>query len=149
MSRTTTQLYGVTLAVVVIDQLSKWLADTQGVAIVNQGVSFGLFSLLPPSALTISLILMLCFVWYSYRSAWQRQPLASSLFFGGGISNVIDRVMIGGVRDWLPVPFFNLQNNFADYAIAFGLLWLLLFGLRKSYNQTLASEPKGYKIDDV
>lgn len=128
------------LAVIFLDQISKFLAGRESSVLLNEGVSFGLFTLLPSAALTVLLFLMIAAVWYPYRFAWKRQPIASGLFFGGGIANLLDRMYLGGVRDWLPVPFLNLHNNIADYAIAIGLIWLLIFGLRKSYYHSLEDE---------
>jgi len=57
---------------------------------------------------------------------WPQHPVAATLILAGAISNLIDRIVWGGVIDWLSVPIFNLKNNLADWAIFVGLSWLIL-----------------------
>ena len=45
-----------------------------------------------------------------------------SLMLGGALSNLGERLLIGHVIDWIPVPFMNLQYNLADIAISLGAL---------------------------
>lgn len=45
------------------------------------------------------------------------QGIFTGLFIGGAVSNIIDRIYFGGVRDWFPIPFVGLRNNLADWAI--------------------------------
>lgn len=59
--------------------------------------------------------------------------LATGLLLGGIWGNVFDRIFVGGVRDWLPVPgyelFFGLTlyNNLADWFLTLGcILWIYL-----------------------
>lgn len=112
------------LGVMVVDQLSKSLAASNGAGLLlNTGISFGWFteSVTVPLlfAVLIGIIIGLSFHY------WPRFPLAFGLFFGGVMSNVLDRMIHGGVRDWLPVPFFELYNNFADWAIVIGIIILI------------------------
>jgi len=41
----------------------------------------------------------------------------SGIFFGAGISNIVDRLFFGGVRDWLLIPVVGWRNNVADYLL--------------------------------
>lgn len=58
--------------------------------------------------------------------------LAWALVWGGGLANWLDRLIYGGVRDIWPIYGTNLKNNFADYALTFGIIWLMIDELRKS-----------------
>ena len=49
-----------------------------------------------------------------------------SLMLGGALSNLGERLLIGHVIDWIPVPFMNLQYNLADVCIAIGALIVFL-----------------------
>lgn len=124
--------------IVTVDQLSKIWAVAAGQISYNTGVSLGLFSVLPARYLTIILVVVMLLVGWLYRSEWRTLPIASGLFFGGGVSNLIDRVLFSGVRDWLPVPYLSIYNNLADYAIALGLIVVLASSLRKTYSQEVA-----------
>jgi len=147
------------LAVALLDQASKWLvmerlfglpfSPSPGalpwaearpvtdffnmVTVWNRGVSFGLFNsgaplapwLLSLMALGIASILA---VWL-YRTRSPACGLALGAVIGGAVGNVIDRIRLGAVFDFLDFhvlgwhwPAFNL----ADAAISCGVVLLLL-----------------------
>ena len=59
---------------------------------------------------------------------------AVAAIVGGGIGNLVDRVQLGAVRDFLNVGIGSLRTgifNVADMAITCGALWLLLSSFRK------------------
>jgi lipoprotein signal peptidase len=67
--------------------------------------------------------------------------IATALLLAGIWGNIFDRIFVGGVRDWLPVPayelFFGLTlyNNLADWFLTVGcILWiyLLFFKIKTS-----------------
>lgn len=127
--------------VILIDQATKWWIAQSVEISYNTGISLGLFSVLPATILTLILVGILVLVWWVFRAEWRALPLASGLFFGGGVSNVIDRVSMGSVRDWLPVPYLAIYNNVADYAIAIGLLLLLVHSLWRNYQTEIDPVP--------
>ena len=144
-------------AVALVDQLSKWwivervmdpprALEVTGffnlMLIYNRGVSFGLLdseaALLPwvLSGLAVAIVIGLV-VWLRHIEG--RWPgVAVGLIVGGAVGNVIDRLRLGAVIDFLDLhwagfhwPAFNL----ADSAITLGVVLLLvdgLFGRRKS-----------------
>lgn len=107
------------LLTLVIDQVSKYYARE---IILNQGVSFGLF---PSSLLTFALAGVLVIIALKFGKAFlSSSPVATGIFFGSSLSNLLDRVLYGGVRDFLWVPIFSVRNNLADWAIILSLIWL-------------------------
>lgn len=114
------------IAVIVADQVTKFLAGSWGWVSLNGGISFGLLENVPSYVLSLSLLIMIFVSWVVYRRAWQKEPLAAGFFLGGAVSNLIDRILWSGVRDWLPLPGTNLHNNLADYAILIGLALLIV-----------------------
>lgn len=115
-------LGGIVLALGV-DQISKYVAQQQVKIILNQGVSFGLFpGPLLPLATSLVLIVLGIYSWKVWRGA---AALPTGLLLGGAFSNLIDRLVYGGVRDFLPVPFLGINNNLADWCIVLSLLWIL------------------------
>lgn len=103
-----------------IDQLSKYLFFISVKSNFNLGISFG-FGKNFLSANLISLfifsLLLLLFFLLKKQQLWHWSLV---FFFAGGISNLIDRVIFGGVKDFL--PFLSLSNNLADYFIIIGLV---------------------------
>jgi signal peptidase II len=93
----------------------------------NYGITF---SLPFPQQITIILTLIFCAViaWWMVRSVRKGEwinALALSILLGGAIGNVLDRVILGFVRDWF-LFFGRSAVNFADGAIAAGGIWFLL-----------------------
>ena len=81
-------------------------------------------------AIAVSAVLV---VWLrrTPRGEW-RTALPLALVIGGALGNLIDRVRVGHVTDFIEVyhqqwswPAFNV----ADSAISVGAVWLILFGL--------------------
>lgn len=110
-------------AVVVLDQFSKFLAEKSQLVTLNPGISFGLFSGIPPIAMNIVVLVFLGGMYWWWRCYWQERPIVAGLFFGGAVSNILDRIIAGGVQDWLPIPGTSVHNNLADWAIFVGLVW--------------------------
>lgn len=108
--------------VILADQLTKKVAAEQLPITLNSGISFGLFKSVPGLVWCFVLGLILVWLWVAWRSTWQASPVGSGMFFGGALSNVLDRVRLDGVHDWLPLPFTTLRNNLADWAVIIGLI---------------------------
>ena len=67
------------------------------------------------------------------------------LFLAGGTSNLIDRVTLGRVIDFLNVGIGQLRTgifNVADMAIVAGVVILIVEGVRKTYTPAV-SNPMG------
>lgn len=120
----------VVLLVLIIDQVTKSIASLQGSVVLNTGVSFGMFN---SSWMTVALIVFYIWLFEWTCPRWHRQyPIATGLFLGGGLSNLVERVAIGGVRDFLSIPILSMSNNLADWAIFIGLAWILFRETQKS-----------------
>jgi signal peptidase II len=144
---------GLSLAaiVVLLDQLSKlWVVErltasrpflhiTEFFDIVlvrNRGVSFGLFNNDAAIngivfSLLAAVIVVVLLVWL-WRAPGTLLPAAIGLVIGGAIGNVIDRLRLGSVVDFLDFhlgawhwPAFNL----ADAAICIGVGLMVIDGL--------------------
>lgn len=131
--------------IVILDQASKWLAvqhlelgrsvPLPGhlfylTLVYNPGAAFGLLAHAAPFLVALTLALLVV-VWV-YRDKIARQPtslkLGLTLSLAGAVGNLIDRLRLGYVIDFLDVriwPVFNV----ADCGIVTGvivLFWLLL-----------------------
>jgi lipoprotein signal peptidase len=108
------------VVLVSVDQLTKYFSGSLDWLIFNSGISFGLLNGFG-GEVYIQLILLLVLFFVLHKSVMP--SLLKVLFLSGVISNTIDRLMLGGVvRDWLPIPFFNLKNNFADWYIFWAIV---------------------------
>lgn len=97
----------------------------------NTGMAFGLFRELGNFFIPIALAIMTAVLFY-YRALRGRAFLlrtALALQMGGALGNLLDRVRLGYVVDFIAVPGFSVFN-LADSAITVGvtaLILLLLF----------------------
>ena len=134
-------------AAVIIDQLSKYLVRTAdmvrptlalidtsilwqlpGVVALRRAENTGMaFSLFTGNALVLailSLVLVLGLsLWLLLRPDEQSRPLRVGLWMivGGGIGNLIDRIFLGSVTDFIEVLFVNFAIfNLADAFICIG-----------------------------
>lgn len=99
----------------------------------NEGVSFGMFAgwfsgrPLILAAIMMAIIVLLA-VWL-WRTRKRPQALALGAILGGALSNVVDRLRIGAVVDYLDFHVWDHHwpaFNFADATIVCGVAILLL-----------------------
>lgn len=110
------------LLITVFDQISKILIKLLGFKIVcNKGIAFGLGRDATAIALVVLIIVFGLLVWTKERHL----KISLALIFAGGASNLIDRIFLGCVRDFIRVGIFP-AFNLADSAITVGVLLLLL-----------------------
>ena len=103
--------------------------------VLNQGMAFSLLSgkqlfLIVAS----SAALLLVAYWLFFRSRNNRlQQAALILVLGGGIGNLIDRVLNGEVVDYINLLFMQFAVfNFADICVCVGVgLWVLVIFLEE------------------
>ena len=126
----------------------------------NTGVAFGMFQALPGGRIILTLIAMLAFglvLYYLHKTdpAHTRMQVTLGLVGGGAIGNLIDRILHGGVTDFLvfnlgiwpfnPWPAFNI----ADAALVVGVALMALDMLKpqKTASATAAgsADPAGGK----
>ena len=140
---------GVALVAIILDQISKplmrdWLSAgdvdvTSFLSLVsawNKGVGFSLLTMsqaygpyiLSAGALTIAAVML----FWLFRATRLLPALSLGLIIGGALGNVIDRLRLGAVFDFIDVhvagyhwPAFNL----ADSALSIGVALLIIDGL--------------------
>lgn len=143
-------IYILSLIVIVLDQLTKGLMLVyipQGtsvtvcpffnlVSVRNRGISFSMFSgnstLMPWILTAVALAFCIGIVVWLGREKDRRVRVGLALILGGAIGNIIDRVRLGAVVDFLDFyigeyhwPAFNI----ADSAICIGVVLILILTL--------------------
>ncbi len=137
-------LYMIAIIVIALDQLIKWLVVTHMVlnqAIVmipgvvdlfyiqNDGAAFSLFINQRILLIVVSLLVMAVIVFIERRHAVRKwdQLVALGLLLGGAAGNLVDRVHLGYVIDYVYLPFIRFPVfNLADSAIVVSMFYLLL-----------------------
>jgi signal peptidase II len=140
----------------VLDQWTKWLVELHlgshaSVDLIpnflsltyvrNTGVAFGLFAAHDQFSGTLMLtvlgLLALSFVgYYFWRLATSERVLllALALVIGGAVGNLVDRIMNGGVTDFIDFYYGTYHwhtFNVADSAITVGIFLMILGSLRQ------------------
>ena len=103
--------------------------------VLNQGMAFSLLSgkqLFLIVATSAALILVAYELFFRSRGKLLQQ-IAFILVLGGGIGNLIDRVLNGEVVDYINLLFMNFAVfNFADICVCVGVaLWVLVIFLEE------------------
>ena len=93
----------------------------------NSGIAFGLFANSTATVILLTTIAVTAMVVFFSHSAARHPllPAALGLLIGGSISNLIDRIRLGYVTDFLALdywPKFNLADSFI--VVGVGLLFL-------------------------
>jgi signal peptidase II len=148
-----------TVAVLLVDQVTKYLAlDLLGfegsslkllpvfnlTLIFNPGVSFGMLGSLGqwgPYCLTaLSATLVIYIVIWAHKTQRKSERFAFAMIIGGAVGNMIDRLRLGKVIDFLDFYIHTYHwpaFNFADAMICIGvflLLWSQLLTYRSEKN---------------
>jgi signal peptidase II len=151
-------LVAVALAALGADQLTKsvvsgHLALDEGIHVVgpfsihhvqNSGIAFGLFSSATGAVIALTSVAVAWMLVFFARSGSRHPilPAALGLVIGGSLSNLIDRVRLGHVTDFLDFkywPAFNLADSFIVIGVVI-LFVVLLFTDR---------EPRRRRITDA
>jgi signal peptidase II len=140
--------FGVAIGVIVVDQLSKaWLVANvevgQVVSVIGDLVRFvqsansgALFGLFRDQAILFALVsigvigLIVAYHGRSGRSVYL--SVALGLLLGGAVGNMIDRLRLGHVTDWVDIGIGTIRFwtfNVADSAITIAILMLVAMAL--------------------
>jgi signal peptidase II len=130
-------LCAVVAAVVIGDQLTKHVVASElrldeSVTIAgpltihrvqNSGIAFGLFSSATAVVIALTAVAVGWMLFFFARSGSRHPviPAALGLLIGGSISNLVDRVRLGHVTDFLDFgwwPAFNLADTFIVVGVA-------------------------------
>ena len=89
----------------------------------NTGIAFGLFSDATSVVIALTTIAIVALVVFFARSGRRHPllPVAVGLVLGGSISNLVDRLRLGHVTDFLDFdywPAFNLADTFIVVGVA-------------------------------
>lgn len=136
--------------VIYLDQLSKWLVVTylpeEGAVLIpnvlrfvyveNRGAAFGMLADHRWVFLVISTVSMaaIAFYLFKYKPEGNLVRLALAFVIGGGVGNMIDRVLLGYVVDFIDfyafpsvwMWVFNLADSFVCVGAGLMILYLIL-----------------------
>ena len=163
-------LIAVIAAVIGLDQLTKWLTVVnleeyesfpvwQDVFhftyVKNTGMAFGMLKDHRWVFMVFSTIAIVALIVYLFRfrpeSRWMQVSMA--MIIGGGIGNMIDRILLGYVVDFIDFTLINFAVfNIADSFVCVGagiMILCLVLDLIKEIKQEKAQKAEGKNHADV
>ncbi|SFJ62979.1 signal peptidase II [Thermoflavimicrobium dichotomicum] len=140
----------VSLAILVLDQWTKWLVlknmhFAESIPVIdgffyitshrNRGAAFGILQNQQWLFIIITLFVIGFILYYLWKGKEEHllMPVALSLVLGGAVGNLIDRVRFQEVVDFIHFQFGSYTFplfNIADSAIVIGVILLMIFILK-------------------
>ncbi|MGM5484936.1 MAG: signal peptidase II [Nanobdellota archaeon] len=131
----------ITTAIIIIDQVAKFFLFGKELKILpflrifpveNTGTAFGLF---PGSSLLLGIIALifvtLIFIYIKRFPDNRITNISLGLIAGGALGNMLDRLLMGFVRDFISLGFIP-SFNVADTAITIGAVLLIFSSMKTS-----------------
>lgn len=103
----------------------------------NKGMAFGMLENGRLFFIVFTLAIIIALVIYTIKTKPKSKFLLASisLIIGGGLGNLIDRILYGYVIDYIQLSFFSPVCNFADYCITAGTVMLVVYVLFFTSNE--------------
>lgn len=135
---------GLAALVAIVDQLLKYLVvnfldKTSPTEVIpnlfnltyveNRGAAFGMLADARWIFITFTVLITIFLIYILFKKKIDSKLFLTSvvLIIGGGIGNLIDRIFLGYVVDYLSISFFPPVCNFADYCITIGAVILVIY----------------------
>ena len=95
----------------------------------NRGVAFGMFKDMRWIFVALTSVVIVVFTVLLIKNSSKSKlfSVSAALIIGGGVGNLIDRIFLGYVVDYLQLSFFSPVCNFADYCITIGTVLLVVY----------------------
>lgn len=109
--------------IVVINQFLKFTY------VENKGAAFGILQNQRWLFILTTIVVIIAIIYLILNGKVSNKLLVCSLglIIGGGVGNLIDRILNGYVVDYISISFFPPIFNFADCAVCIGSIFLIIY----------------------
>ena len=117
----------------------------------NYGAAYGMFADSTLGLTIVSIVLIVVFVVYDIFShngnAWYLLGVGGIV--GGAIGNLIDRLFLGYVRDFISIKIFSFVFNLADLFITIGVISFAIYMILSAIKESKEKGKKDDKVDNT
>ena len=115
----------------------------------NTGAAYGIFAGQTTMLIVVSIIMLaLIFVYnWFHKKKTIFYCISLGLICGGAVGNLIDRIFLGYVRDFIKFSFFNFTFNIADACLTIGVILFAIYIL--FFDDLFKKKPQKQKITPV
>ena len=106
-----------------IEHIGRLLLSDPHALVLNYGMAFSLLSDSPSITAWLSAaacLMILAVLLFAELNAGER--IGYSIMLGGALSNCAEKLILGYVIDWIPLPFIPLTINIADIEVSLGAM---------------------------
>lgn len=96
--------------------------DLQFAVVTNRGSAWGLGSSSPSWVLGAEVAGIPLVLWWLSTRTTTAEKVSAAVLLGGGVANLVDRLVHGAVTDWIRVAPYPAYVNVADIAVRGGLV---------------------------
>lgn len=149
--------FTIVLLVLFLDQLAKHLVvsflelgqsvpvlgETVSITyVLNPGAAWGILAHRTTFFVVITLIVALVILYYNHclPACYKFTRIGLAFQLGGAVGNLVDRIRVGHVIDFLKISFYPPIFNLADAAIVIGGI-IFIFSLWKESRRTRLTNP--------
>ena len=106
-----------------VEHIGRILLSDPDTLVFNYGMAFSVLQDMPVLTTMLSgiacLLIGAVFVFAKLNRA---ERIGYSVMLGGAVSNFAEKLILGYVIDWIPLPFVPLTINIADIEVSLGAL---------------------------
>ena len=70
--------------------------------------------------------------------------LSSAFVIGGGIGNLLDRIFLGFVTDYIQITFFKPVCNISDYFITLGVFMMAVYIFKSDQEEAVIQQKDNF-----
>lgn len=95
----------------------------------NTGAAYGILGGQTTLLIVVSIVMVALIILYNYfhKNKSIYYCVSIGLILGGAIGNLIDRIFLGYVRDFIKFSFFSFTFNIADACLTIGVIMFLVY----------------------
>lgn len=116
----------------------------------NYGAAYGMFSDSTLGLTIVSIVMIVAFIVYDifcHSNNWW-YLFGVGFIIGGAVGNLIDRLFLGYVRDFISIKLFSFVFNLADLFITIGVIFYAIYMIISAVKESKEKVNKDDKVDN-